>query len=69
MGHREDVWTRQDFQSLVKSALDWSSGKADADLTPNLKDATPGYETANTAVTKPSTMPAKKKKPATQPAK
>ena len=42
MGHREDVWKRDDFLGLVKGALDWTSGKVDADITPNIEQATPG---------------------------
>jgi len=45
MGHREDVWTNPNYQSLLLGALAWSTGLADADLTPNLKDVAPGYAT------------------------
>jgi len=44
MGHREDVWTNPNYQSLLLGALAWSTGLADADLTPNLKEVTPGYD-------------------------
>ncbi len=41
MGHREDVWTNPVFQALVIGALKWTTRQVDADVTPNLKDATP----------------------------
>lgn len=44
MGHREDVWTNPNYQSLLLGALAWSTGLADADLTPNVKEVTPGYD-------------------------
>ena len=42
MGHREDIWKREDFLTLVKNALDWTTGKIDADVAPNIDQATPG---------------------------
>ena len=44
LGHREDVWLRPDFQQLVIGALNWTTRRADADVTPNLKQATPDAE-------------------------
>jgi type 1 glutamine amidotransferase len=44
LGHREDVWTRDDFRDLVVGALSWTSRRIDADITPNLKQATPKAE-------------------------
>jgi hypothetical protein len=41
MGHREDVWQRPDFQTLVIGALNWASRRIDADVTPNIEQATP----------------------------
>lgn len=41
MGHREDVWTRPDFQNLVVGALKWTSGQIEVDITPNIQQATP----------------------------
>ena len=41
MGHREDVWTNPIFQSIVIGALKWTTGLADADVTPNIKQVTP----------------------------
>lgn len=42
MGHREDVWEKPEFLSLVEGALKWSAGLIDADVTPNISQATPG---------------------------
>jgi type 1 glutamine amidotransferase len=41
MGHREDVWEKPEFQALVVGALQWSSRLIDADVTPNISQATP----------------------------
>jgi hypothetical protein len=43
MGHREDVWTHASFQSVLAGGLAWALGQVDADVTPNLREATPGY--------------------------
>jgi type 1 glutamine amidotransferase len=44
MGHREDVWTNPKFQQMTIAALDWITGRVDADVTPNVTKATPGYK-------------------------
>jgi type 1 glutamine amidotransferase len=44
MGHREDVWANPSFQALVLGGLAWATGKVDADVTPNVQSATPGYK-------------------------
>jgi hypothetical protein len=41
MGHREDVWTRPEFQSIVIGGITWAVGDAKADTTPNIKQVTP----------------------------
>jgi hypothetical protein len=41
MGHREDVWTRPEFQSIVVGGIKWAVGDAKADTTPNIKQVTP----------------------------
>ncbi|MEX0642066.1 MAG: ThuA domain-containing protein [Pirellulales bacterium] len=41
MGHREDVWTSSQFQSLVIGGISWAVGDAKANTTPNIKSATP----------------------------
>src|SRR5688500_14831618 len=44
MGHREDVWEKPEFQALIIGALKWSSRQIDADVTPNISQATPGAD-------------------------
>jgi type 1 glutamine amidotransferase len=41
MGHREDVWTRPEFQSLVLGGIKWALGEAKADTRPNIAQVTP----------------------------
>jgi type 1 glutamine amidotransferase len=41
MGHREDVWANPKFQAVALGGLAWITGKADADVTPNLSQVTP----------------------------
>jgi uncharacterized protein len=41
MGHREDVWTRPEFQNLVVGGITWAVGDANADTTPNIERVTP----------------------------
>jgi type 1 glutamine amidotransferase len=41
MGHREDVWENKVFQQLLLGGLSWALGNVEADVTPNLKTATP----------------------------
>jgi uncharacterized protein len=41
MGHREDVWKRPEFQSLVIGGIKWAVGDAKADTSPNINRVTP----------------------------
>jgi type 1 glutamine amidotransferase len=41
MGHREDVWTSPEFQSLIVGGITWAVGDANADTTPNIQGVTP----------------------------
>jgi type 1 glutamine amidotransferase len=43
MGHREDVWENPRYQGLLIGALAWATGRVDANLEPNIKQVTPGY--------------------------
>ncbi len=43
LGHREDVWTNPLFQHILLGGLGWAVGNVEADLTPNLLAAAPGY--------------------------
>jgi type 1 glutamine amidotransferase len=41
MGHRDDVWTKPEFQGLTLGALRWITGQLEVDVTPNIKEVTP----------------------------
>ncbi|MES1167214.1 MAG: ThuA domain-containing protein [Pseudomonadota bacterium] len=41
MGHREDVWLNPVFQAVLLGGLNWATGRAEADITPNLARVTP----------------------------
>ena len=41
MGHREDVWDSEYYQSMILGQLRWVAKKAEADITPNLKQVAP----------------------------
>lgn len=41
LGHREEIWTNPFFQAIALGGLAWASGKADADVTPNISEVTP----------------------------
>ena len=41
LGHRHDVWSNPLCQQIVMGGFDWAMGSVDADLTPNLDQATP----------------------------
>ena len=45
MGHREDVWTNPKYQGLLIGALDFVTGRADAEIEPNVTKVTPDYRT------------------------
>ncbi|OYV85807.1 MAG: hypothetical protein B7Z73_12855 [Planctomycetia bacterium 21-64-5] len=44
MGHREDVWTNPDFQKVLLGGLAWAFGNVEADVTPNIRQVTPGAD-------------------------
>ena len=44
MGHREDVWQKPEYIDLILNALNWTTGRIDVDVTPNIKQATPGAD-------------------------
>ncbi|MGB7158965.1 MAG: ThuA domain-containing protein [Tepidisphaeraceae bacterium] len=46
MGHREDVWKKREFVAMTLAALNWASGRIEADVTPNIKEAMPGVPLA-----------------------
>lgn len=41
MGHREDVWTNPIFQNALVGALNWTGGRVEADVTPNVGKVAP----------------------------
>lgn len=43
MGHREDIWTNPIFQDVLVGGIKWALGDVQADVTPNLQNATPGW--------------------------
>jgi uncharacterized protein len=45
MGHREDVWESEAFQSMLMGAIRWAAGLVDAELEQNLEKVTPGHAT------------------------
>ncbi len=45
MGHREEIWDSESYQSMILGQLHWVAKKAEADITPNLGQAAPGAGT------------------------
>jgi type 1 glutamine amidotransferase len=41
MGHRADVWSNPNFQSILLGGLAWALGAADADVSPNIEQVAP----------------------------
>lgn len=41
MGHREDVWTSPQFHQVLLGGLQWATGNAEGEPTPNIKQVTP----------------------------
>lgn len=41
MGHREDVWESEAFQSMLIGAIRWAAGLEQAEIQPNLQDVAP----------------------------
>ncbi|MBS0207917.1 MAG: ThuA domain-containing protein [Planctomycetes bacterium] len=58
MGHREDVWDNATFQEVMLGALTWVCRNVDADVTPNIKEVTPG---AHVMPPRPTPTPTPKK--------
>jgi type 1 glutamine amidotransferase len=58
MGHREDVWHNPIFQNLLVGALNWATGRVEADVSPNFTQATPD---ASTMPPPPPPKPPRKK--------
>lgn len=45
MGHRDDVWDSEYFQSMLTGLIDWAGRRVEADVTPNLTQVAPGHAT------------------------
>jgi type 1 glutamine amidotransferase len=41
IGHREDIWEGEPFQSIILGALAWALGNVDAEIPPNIDKVTP----------------------------
>jgi hypothetical protein len=41
LGHREEVWSDPFFQAILHGALEWTGGRADYDVQPNIDTITP----------------------------
>ncbi len=44
MAHREDSWTRPDFQQMFLAGIHWAVGDTETDVTPNVAEVCPGYD-------------------------
>ncbi len=42
LGHREDVWASEYFQTTIAAGLDWAGRRTEADVTPNIERVAPG---------------------------
>ncbi|WAC18557.1 ThuA domain-containing protein [Luteolibacter sp. SL250] len=45
LGHKPGTWTNPIFQGMLVGALNWTTGRVDADVTPNITKVTPGFAT------------------------
>ena len=43
IGHREDVWSNPVYQKLLAGGIEWTLGRVEADITPNIEKVTPQY--------------------------
>jgi type 1 glutamine amidotransferase len=50
LGHRDDVWKNPMFQALLLGGINWAVRRVDADITPNLAQATPNANVLETYV-------------------
>ena len=41
LGHRDEIWKKPEFEGLLVGAMNWTTGRAVADITPNLKQVAP----------------------------
>jgi hypothetical protein len=70
MGHREDVWTSPEFQTVAISGIKWITHEVNADVTPNITKVTPNAEVVPAQEPKqPKPAPKNAKQPAPAPKK
>jgi len=60
LGHRDDIWSSPVFQAVLVGGLNWSLGRVDADLTPNLKQVAPEANVLPKYEVPPAAAPKKK---------
>jgi len=60
MGHREDVWDNPLFQKILMGGIAWSVSDAQAEVSANIKEVTPGAFTMPVPDEKATEKPAKK---------
>ena len=53
LGHRDDVWTNEQYQNMVAQGILWAAKKVDGDATPNLKEIFGDEETAMKRLNQP----------------
>ena len=44
LGHRDDVWASERFQTMIVGAMNWITGRASAAVKPNIATVTPGFD-------------------------
>jgi type 1 glutamine amidotransferase len=54
LAHREDTWTNPAFQQILLAGIHWAVGDVQADVTPNVAQVCPGYETLPSPPPKPT---------------
>ncbi len=57
LAHREDTWSSPDFQKLLFSGIHWAVGDTEANVTPNVAQVCPGYDTTPQQPPKPAPHP------------
>lgn len=63
LGHREDIWDHPAFQAVLTGGINWTIGRFETDVTPNLAKAAPGAHVLPKYVAPASPAP-KKAEPA-----
>ncbi len=43
LGHREDIWGNDQFQTMIVGALSWAGRRVEASIPPNLPEVAPDY--------------------------